>query len=46
MHGHHHSGALMGLTILAWLIVWHFLLRGVTAKHADSPAMQGLSNLT
>jgi hypothetical protein len=35
-----------GLVILAWMVLWHFLLRGVTAQHANSPAMQGLSTLT
>jgi hypothetical protein len=36
----------LGLVILAWLIVWHFILRAFAAKHADSPAAQGLANLS
>lgn len=33
----------LGAIILAWVIVWNFLIKGVTALHADSPAMQGLA---
>lgn len=35
----------MGLVILAWMIFWHYLLRFVTAHHANSPAAQGASVL-
>lgn len=33
----------LGAIILAWVIVWNFLLKGVTARHADSAWAQGLS---
>ena len=46
MESHLHAGIMTGLIILAWMILWHFLLRGTLAHHADSPVAQGLSNLT
>lgn len=33
----------LGAIILAWSIFWNFLLRGFTAQHPDSPAVQGLA---
>lgn len=33
----------LGGIILAWMIFWNFLVRGFTAQHADSPAIQGLA---
>jgi len=33
----------LGAIILAWTIVWSFLLKGVTARHADQPAAQGFA---
>lgn len=33
----------LGAIILAWTIIWNFLIKGFTARHADSPAMQGLA---
>jgi len=46
MTGHVHSACLSGLIILAWMIVWHFLIRGVSGNHANSGWAQGLANLT
>lgn len=42
MNSHVHSAALTGLIILAWMIVWGFLLKGFAAHHASNPAAQGL----
>jgi hypothetical protein len=33
----------LGALILAWTILWNFLLKGVTAQHASSPWAQGLA---
>lgn len=33
----------LGAIILAWTIIWNFLIKGVTAHHADSPWAQGLA---
>lgn len=44
--GHVHAAGLTGLIILAWMIIWHFLIRGVTAHHTDSPIAQGFANLS
>jgi len=35
----------LGAIVLAWTIVWNFLLKGVTAHHADKPWAQGLASL-
>lgn len=35
----------LGAIILAWSIVWNFLLKGVTAQHAESAWAQGLAAL-
>lgn len=35
----------LGVYILAWIIIWNFLIRGVTAHHANNPAAQGLAVL-
>lgn len=41
------SGALgfveLGAIILAWTIVWSFLIKGWTGAHPDSPITQGLA---
>lgn len=34
-----------GLVILAWLLIWRWVLGSITRHHADSPAAQGLANL-
>ena len=33
----------LGAIILAWTIVWNFLVKGFAAQHPDSPAVQGLA---
>jgi hypothetical protein len=33
----------LGAIILAWVIVWNFLIKGVTARHANSAWAQGLA---
>lgn len=33
----------LGAIILAWLIIWNFLLKGVAGHHANSPWAQGLA---
>lgn len=33
----------LGAIILAWLILWNFLIKGVTGLHGDSPVMTGLA---
>lgn len=33
----------LGAIILAWTIIWNFLIKGVTARHADSAWAQGLA---
>lgn len=33
----------LGIVILAWTIILNFLLKGVTARHADAPWAQGLA---
>lgn len=45
MHQHVHIAGLFLLSVLAAEVFWHFLLRGVAAKHASSPAAQALANL-
>lgn len=35
----------IGLYILAWMIVWNFLLRAFLAHHANNPAATGLAPL-
>lgn len=42
---HVHIAGLFLLSVLAAEIFWHFLIRGVAANHADSPAAQALANL-
>jgi hypothetical protein len=45
MAHHVHIAGLFLLSVLAAEIFWHFLIRGVAANHADSPAAQALANL-
>ena len=45
MDGHVHSAGLTGLIILAWLIVWHFLIRVVSSHHASHPVAQAAANI-
>lgn len=33
----------LGAIILAWVIVWNFLIKGVTAHHANYAWAQGLA---
>lgn len=33
----------LGGIVLAWTIFWNFLIKGFTAQHPDSPAIQGLA---
>ena len=33
----------LGAIILAWMIFWNFVIKGFTAQHPDSPAIQGLA---
>jgi hypothetical protein len=33
----------LGAIILAWTIVWNFLIKGITARYADQPWAQGLA---
>lgn len=33
----------LGGIVLAWLIVWKFAIKGFAARHADSPAAQGIA---
>jgi hypothetical protein len=33
----------LGAIILAWIIVWNFVLRAFTAEHSGSPIVDGLS---
>lgn len=35
----------LGLYILAWLIIWNFLIHATAARFSDSPAAQGISSL-
>lgn len=46
MTHHVHIAGLFLLSVLAAEIFWHFLIRGVAANHADSPAAQAIANLT
>jgi hypothetical protein len=34
-----------GFVILAWLLLWSFVLRTIQRHNADKPFAQGLSNL-
>ena len=43
---HIHSAPMTGLVILAWVIVWHFLLRTVAAHHANNKLAQAVSVLS
>jgi hypothetical protein len=36
----------LGGIVLAWWVFWTFLIRGFTAQHPDSPAIQGLAAVT
>lgn len=45
MSHHIHIAGFFLLSVLAAEIFWHFLLRGVAARHAESPAAQALANL-
>lgn len=33
----------LGLIILAWSLVWNFILKGWAGNHASHPAAQGLA---
>lgn len=33
----------LGIVILAWTIILNLLLKGITARYADSPWAQGLA---
>jgi hypothetical protein len=33
----------LGAIILAWLIVWQFIIKGFTAQHAGNAASDGLA---
>ena len=33
----------LGGLVLAWVIFWNYILRGFTAAHTGSPAIQGLA---
>lgn len=35
----------LGAIILAWTILWNFLLKGVAAHHADAAWAQGLASV-
>lgn len=32
----------LGAIILAWTILWNFLIKGFSAQHPDNPAATGL----
>lgn len=46
MTHHVHIAGLFLLSVLAATIFWNFLIRGWSAHHANSPAVQALANLT
>lgn len=33
----------LGAIVLAWLIIWSFLIKGVTGNQAGSPAADGMA---
>jgi hypothetical protein len=33
----------LGAIVLAWVIIWNFLIKGITARHSDSVWAQGLA---
>lgn len=33
----------LGVMILAWTLIWNFLIKGFTGIYAESPAAQGLA---
>lgn len=33
----------LGVIVLAWSLVWNFLIKGWTANHPNMPAAQGLA---
>lgn len=35
----------LGAIILAWMILWQYLIRSWTANHANSTAAQGLATI-
>jgi hypothetical protein len=45
VENHIHIAGFFLLSVLFAEIFWHFLIRGVAAHHADSPAWQSLANL-
>lgn len=45
MDTHVHIAGIFLLSVLAANIFWNFLLRGVAAHHADSPAAQAIAGL-
>lgn len=45
MHHHVHIAGMFLLSVLAAEIFWHFLIRGIAAKHANSESMQALASL-
>jgi hypothetical protein len=36
----------LGAMILAWTILWQFLIKGWTGSHPNLPAAQGLAAIT
>lgn len=45
VENHIHIAGFFLLSVLAAMVFWNFLIRGVAAHHADSPAWQALANL-
>lgn len=45
VENHIHIAGFFLLSVLAAMIFWNFLIRGVAAHHSDSPAWQALANL-
>lgn len=33
----------LGAIVLAWSIIWNFVIKGFTGRHADNPAAQGMA---
>ena len=33
----------LGAIVLAWLVIWNFIIKGVCAHHANQPWAQGLA---
>ena len=45
MENHIHIAGFFLLSVLAATVFWNFMIRGVAAHHAESPAWQALANL-